>query len=223
MGAGQGYLWTCCPLEIAEILLPWLPVFAQAVDDTVLLITTNGVLEDQFCSVPIPKQKWNRWEQRQQFYKLSCCSGPLKAPQGGSSLAVLWEGKHPAKFVSGQTTFSSLLITKAIAFRLSGGLLTQGMHPAVGFPFLWLGLSGQGRKSWRNGESPSWVWLLSASFTWHCRAELTSPALLKQLHCDPEHGTTLGLSSWTSGRGFPCMPCAYSLCEFSQAMHISPF
>lgn len=119
-----------------------------------LLITTNGDLEDQFCSMPIPKQKLNPWEQRKQFYKFSCCSGPLKAPPGGSSLAVLWEGKHPTKFVSVQTTFSSLLITKAIAFRPSGGLLTHGMRPAVGFPFLWLGLSGQNRKSWRNGDLP---------------------------------------------------------------------
>lgn len=100
--------------------IPWMPVFAQAPDDAVLL-TTNGVLEDQYLSVTIPKQKWNSWEQRKQFYRPSCCSGPLKTPPGGSCLAVLWEGNHPATFVPGQTAFSSVLITAPIAFRLSGG------------------------------------------------------------------------------------------------------
>lgn len=76
----------------------------------------NQVLEDQYCSVPIWKQKLNPWEQRKQFYKPSCCSGPLETPPGALACWSVGgnKGTHPVKFLSGQARFSSVLITTAI-------------------------------------------------------------------------------------------------------------
>lgn len=176
-----------------------------------LLITTNGVLEDQSCSVPIPKQKLNPWEQKKQFYKLSCCSGPLKAPPGGSCLAVLWEAKHVAKFVSGQATFSSNLITEAVAFRLSGDVLSHCMHPAVICPFLRLELSRQGRKSWRKAHLPPESGSTNVSFTLQTGTNVPRSAQAASLvvqNTEPPSACPVG--------------CA-RVCEFSQVTNISPF
>lgn len=164
-----------------------------------LLITTKGVLEDQYCSVPTPKQKLNPWELGKQFCKPSCCSGPLKTPPEGSCLAVLWEGKRSAKFVNGLATFSSVLIT-ATSFRLSGDLLSHSICPAVGSLHLWWGLSrgaaGNLEEVWSSLRSlgaqlpPSHdIWLPS-----------TAERSQHLLHDSKFDVATLGLSSWMWGR-----------------------
>lgn len=197
------------PLKIAGCLLPWLPVFAQALDDAVLLTTTNRVLEDQYCSVPIWKQKLNPWEQRKQFYKPSCCSGPLETPPGAPACWSVGgnEGTHPAKFISGQATFSSVLITTAIHRLQTKWRSFITWHA----PCCWLSISvagaEQAEQKRAGGRAISLLSLApQMSPTGHCREELTSPAPLKQPHCGPEHGTTLGLSSsmWAgSAHGCP--------------------
>ena len=175
-----------------------------------LLITTKGVLEDQYRSVPIPKQKLNPWEQRKQFCKPSCCLGPLKTPLGGLLLSCFLGGEASCKVVNGLATFFSVLIT-AISFRLHGDLLSHRTCPAIGLLCLWLGLSrGAAGKAGESVISPPESGSPTVSFTCHlaapcCREEQTSPAPLKQLRHDPEHGTTLSLSSWLCGRGCWCV------------------
>lgn len=166
-----------------------MPVFA--LDDAVLLTTTNGVLKDQYWSVPIWKEKLNPWEQRKQFYKPSCCSGPLETPLGSPACWSVGgnQGTHPAKFISGQATLSSVLITTAI-YRLQTKWRSFITWHA---PCCWLSISvvgaEQAEQTKAGGRAIS---LLSLdphmSPTGHCREELTSLALLKQPHC--------GLSRW---------------------------
>lgn len=75
-GAGQGCLWTGCPLHIR------IPASLAAC----LCLNSGwcGVINNNKRSsrrpVPTPKQKLNPWEPRKQFCKPSCCLGPLKTP-----------------------------------------------------------------------------------------------------------------------------------------------
>lgn len=126
---------------------------AQALDGAVLLVTTNGVLEDQCHSAPISKQKLNPWEMRKQLCKPSCWLGPLKTLWWGIFLLSLFFGKESKlqSFWVGWATFSSVLII----FQTLETLYYNGTHPGYWVEVLRLGLSGPSRKHWRKRDVPS--------------------------------------------------------------------
>lgn len=208
------------PLKIAGCLLPWLPVFAP--DDAVLLTTTNGVLKDQYRSVPIWKQKLNPWEQRKQFYKPSCCTDPLETPPGAPACWSVGanQGTHPAKFLSGQAMLSSVLISTAIHRLQTKWRSFITWHA----PCYWLSISVVGAEQAEQKEARGrTISLLSLapqmSPPGHCREELTPPAPLKQPHCGSGHETTLSLSSWMWARAAHNALCTQLMWVFSGNRH----